>query len=584
MRPSDAGAATAGWGASGRKEALTVATVMKAFAAEQFIRSNGPFSFVGVVSNDSATWLDLRTHAVAAVLAAKALGGSGTASIAGWTDGAPERSFIASTDTGEFVATTGANTREVEAKVHAIVEPIVEVKLDAERSKVPVVLALPPEVAALHAEVLGALRRTPADDVMRVVSGWTDSWPSPGKAAAFVPLATSFPTAPALLDAFAAGWKNLYTPNEVPAAALLLLAALDRPLAQSFASRALALAPARPLRTAAHATFFDLSTDAGVVHALDTMRDVLVPTENHNMVEDRIWRALKDAGERARPLVRARFEAVVGGSTAGAPYRTLDDRDAAYAISLGWLVRDIGTPDDLDVVVPLWCGLGDRRLTSFSVAASRGGALAKRLLAEQVGIRRPHIDFFHEAQSAGVAALAESDVEQLFKRVGAVIDEPEPTPEQVSALESFVRHVERTPSARDTGWLDRVRRIAARFPGSPLAKTADDCLRKSATAQPGVEPTAPRVHVIEVSPSGRAGCRGCKAKIPKGELRFGEAMENVFSGSGDATHRWYHLSCAAEKKPALLGPLLEAFAGDVPDRAALAATILERSSKKKAKR
>lgn len=91
-------------------------------------------------------------------------------------------------------------------------------------------------------------------------------------------------------------------------------------------------------------------------------------------------------------------------------------------------------------------------------------------------------------------------------------------------------------------------------------------------------------HVIEVSPSGRAGCRGCKEKIQKGELRFGEAAKNVFSDGGEPTMRWYHLRCAAEKKPKLLGPALAAYPGEVPDRASLEATIAEKQTKKPKKK
>jgi hypothetical protein len=60
-------------------------------------------------------------------------------------------------------------------------------------------------------------------------------------------------------------------------------------------------------------------------------------------------------------------------------------------------------------------------------------------------------------------------------------------------------------------------------------------------------------HVIEPASSGRAKCRGCQRPIDKGELRLGERMPNPF-GDGDAT-LWYHLLCAAYKRPE---PLLEA--------------------------
>jgi ribosomal protein L37AE/L43A len=62
----------------------------------------------------------------------------------------------------------------------------------------------------------------------------------------------------------------------------------------------------------------------------------------------------------------------------------------------------------------------------------------------------------------------------------------------------------------------------------------------------------PRVHVIETASSGRARCRGCGQKIGKGALRFGEKLENPFA-DGEMTH-WFHLDCAAFKRPQ---PLLE---------------------------
>ncbi len=74
-------------------------------------------------------------------------------------------------------------------------------------------------------------------------------------------------------------------------------------------------------------------------------------------------------------------------------------------------------------------------------------------------------------------------------------------------------------------------------------------------------------NVIEEAKSGRAACRTCKKPIAKGELRFGEEAPNAF---GDApSMRWHHLACAADKLPAELKAALDAYSGDVPDRAAL---------------
>lgn len=60
-------------------------------------------------------------------------------------------------------------------------------------------------------------------------------------------------------------------------------------------------------------------------------------------------------------------------------------------------------------------------------------------------------------------------------------------------------------------------------------------------------------HTIEPAASGRAGCRGCGRKIAKGELRFGERLPNPFADGTVMTH-WFHLACAAMKRP---DPVLE---------------------------
>jgi hypothetical protein len=63
-------------------------------------------------------------------------------------------------------------------------------------------------------------------------------------------------------------------------------------------------------------------------------------------------------------------------------------------------------------------------------------------------------------------------------------------------------------------------------------------------------------HVIEAAPTGRAKCRGCGGKIAALELRFGERLPNPFA-DGETTH-WFHLDCAAFKRPE---PFLESLAG-----------------------
>jgi poly [ADP-ribose] polymerase len=86
-------------------------------------------------------------------------------------------------------------------------------------------------------------------------------------------------------------------------------------------------------------------------------------------------------------------------------------------------------------------------------------------------------------------------------------------------------------------------------------------------------------HVIESAKSGRAACRKCKEKIAKGELRFGHEVESNFSDS--PSYQWYHLKCAAVKLPVDLSLALKDYAGDVPDRDELDATIAANRKKQK---
>jgi hypothetical protein len=60
-------------------------------------------------------------------------------------------------------------------------------------------------------------------------------------------------------------------------------------------------------------------------------------------------------------------------------------------------------------------------------------------------------------------------------------------------------------------------------------------------------------HRIEPASSARAKCRGCGERIAAGELRFGESLPNPFA-DGETT-QWFHLDCAAYKRPE---PFLEA--------------------------
>ena len=63
-------------------------------------------------------------------------------------------------------------------------------------------------------------------------------------------------------------------------------------------------------------------------------------------------------------------------------------------------------------------------------------------------------------------------------------------------------------------------------------------------------------HKIEPASSARAKCRGCGEKIAAGELRFGEVLKNPFA-DGDMT-QWFHLECAAFKRPEPMLETLEA--------------------------
>ena len=73
--------------------------------------------------------------------------------------------------------------------------------------------------------------------------------------------------------------------------------------------------------------------------------------------------------------------------------------------------------------------------------------------------------------------------------------------------------------------------------------------------------------MIEEAKTGRAGCRSCREKIGKGELRFGVVD---YSFSSDGSFKWHHLQCAAKKIPAALAEAIEAHAGvELPDKEAL---------------
>jgi poly [ADP-ribose] polymerase len=88
-------------------------------------------------------------------------------------------------------------------------------------------------------------------------------------------------------------------------------------------------------------------------------------------------------------------------------------------------------------------------------------------------------------------------------------------------------------------------------------------------------------HIIEEARSGRATCRTCRKPIPKGELRFGEGVENQFADGGETTHRWHHLTCAARSKTDELRATLSTFENmPVEQRDVLEKLMAEADAKK----
>jgi hypothetical protein len=63
---------------------------------------------------------------------------------------------------------------------------------------------------------------------------------------------------------------------------------------------------------------------------------------------------------------------------------------------------------------------------------------------------------------------------------------------------------------------------------------------------------------IEVASSGRARCRACRRSIAKGEERYAEAVPNPVA-EGESQH-YYHLVCAAERRPKPFAAFLETLA------------------------
>lgn len=70
--------------------------------------------------------------------------------------------------------------------------------------------------------------------------------------------------------------------------------------------------------------------------------------------------------------------------------------------------------------------------------------------------------------------------------------------------------------------------------------------------------------VFNSAPTGRAKCRGCSRPIARGELRFGERLENPFA-EGEMTV-WFHPGCAAFKRPEAFLQALTETPASVPDQ------------------
>jgi poly [ADP-ribose] polymerase len=76
--------------------------------------------------------------------------------------------------------------------------------------------------------------------------------------------------------------------------------------------------------------------------------------------------------------------------------------------------------------------------------------------------------------------------------------------------------------------------------------------------------TLAMTEVIEVAKTGRARCRSCRQAIDKGALRFGEEQPSAFADGMQMA--WYHLACAAGKRPAQVREALSHFEGEIPER------------------
>ncbi|MEQ1571530.1 MAG: hypothetical protein ABMA64_38235 [Myxococcota bacterium] len=86
-------------------------------------------------------------------------------------------------------------------------------------------------------------------------------------------------------------------------------------------------------------------------------------------------------------------------------------------------------------------------------------------------------------------------------------------------------------------------------------------------------------HKLEVSPSGRARCRGCKEAVGKGEIRFCESFDSAFADG--ESYRYWHLLCAAKKLPVQVRQVMAEFADPIPNKAEVEAELANPSKKGK---
>lgn len=83
-------------------------------------------------------------------------------------------------------------------------------------------------------------------------------------------------------------------------------------------------------------------------------------------------------------------------------------------------------------------------------------------------------------------------------------------------------------------------------------------------------------HVVERAATGRAKCRGCGQPIAKDTWRIGEAVPNLFAdGDGAESRHWYHVVCAAYRRPEACLEALETTTDPVPEREHALATARE---------